>query len=65
MVKDVKATLTSKNEGIPAAAAAATNTATVLILQSFYSSLDFVRDYPGEPVPERQNQSGFYRSRRQ
>ena len=22
------------------------------------------RDYPGEPVPERQNQSGFYRSKR-
>jgi len=26
----------------------------------FYSSLDFVWDYPGEPAPERQNQSGFY-----
>ena len=25
----------------------------------------FVRDYPGAPVPERQNQSGFYWSRRQ
>ena len=25
----------------------------------------FFRDYPGEPVPERKNQSGFYRSKRQ
>ena len=25
----------------------------------------FVRDYPGEPVPERENQSGFYWSKRQ
>ena len=25
----------------------------------------FVRDYPGEPVPERRNQSGFYWSKRQ
>ena len=25
----------------------------------------FVRDYPGEPVPERQNQPGFYWSKRQ
>ena len=25
----------------------------------------FVRDYPGEPVPERKNQSGFYWSKRQ
>jgi len=24
----------------------------------------FVRDYPGESVPERQNQSGFYWSKR-
>ena len=24
-----------------------------LLLQPFYSSLDFVRDYLGEPVPER------------
>ena len=27
----------------------------------FYSQKrPFVRDYPGKPVPERQNQSGFY-----
>jgi len=26
----------------------------------FYNPLDFVRDYPGEPVPERQSQFGFY-----
>jgi len=25
----------------------------------FTAILDFVQDYPGEPVPERQNQSGF------
>ena len=25
----------------------------------------FVRDYPGKPVPERKNQSGFYWSKRQ
>jgi len=25
----------------------------------------FVQDYPGEPAPERQNQSGFYWSKRQ
>jgi len=25
----------------------------------------FFQDYPGEPVPERQNQSGFYWSKRQ
>jgi len=25
----------------------------------------FLRDYPGEPVPERKNQSGFYWSKRQ
>jgi len=24
-----------------------------LLLQPFYGSLDFVQDYPGEPVPER------------
>ena len=28
----------------------------------FYSQKrPFVRDYPGKPVPERQNQSGFYK----
>ena len=27
-------------------------------------SRPFFRDYPGEPVPERQNQSGFYWSKR-
>jgi len=26
---------------------------TLLLLQLFYSPLDFVRDYTGEPVPER------------
>jgi len=31
----------------------------LLLLQTFYGFLDFVRDYPGEPVPERSNQSGF------
>ena len=25
----------------------------------------FVQDYPGEPVPERKNLSGFYLSKRQ
>ena len=25
----------------------------LLLLQPFYGPLDFVRDYPGEPVPER------------
>ena len=25
----------------------------------FTAHLDFVQDYPGEPAPERQNQSGF------
>jgi len=25
----------------------------------FTALLDFLRDYPGEPVPERWNQSGF------
>jgi len=28
-------------------------TTAVLQLQPFYDSLDYVRDYPGEPVPER------------
>ena len=33
----------------------------LLLLQPFYGPLDFVRDYPGEPAPEKynQNQSGF------
>jgi len=30
----------------------------LLLLQPFYGPLDFVRDYPGEPVPERLNQEG-------
>jgi len=30
-----------------------TNIITTLLLQLFYGSMDFVRDYPGEPVPER------------
>jgi len=25
----------------------------LLLLQPFYNSLDFVRHYPGEPLPER------------
>jgi len=28
------------------------------LLQPFYGSLDCVRDYPGEPIPERWNQEG-------
>jgi len=31
-------------------------TATIL-LQSFYSPLDFAWDYPGEPVPERKQEA--------
>jgi len=27
-------------------------TTTLLLLQPFYGPLDFVRDYPGEPVPD-------------
>ena len=30
----------------------------LLLLPLFYGSLVFVRDYPGEPVPERQNGEG-------
>jgi len=32
----------------------------LLLLLPFYDRLDFVRDYLDEPVPERQNLSGFY-----
>jgi len=35
-----------------------TTTLLLLLLLPFYGSLDFVQDYPGEPVPDR-NQSGF------
>ena len=31
----------------------------LLLLQPFYSPLFIVRDYPGEPVAENYNQSGF------
>jgi len=31
----------------------------LLLLQPFYSPLDCVQDYPGEPGPERKNQAGF------
>jgi len=37
------------------------NLKTLSQLEPFYSSLDFVQDYPGKPLPEKQNQnqSGF------
>jgi len=38
----------------------------VLLLLLHYTRLTaLIQDYPGEPVPEMQNQSGFYRSKRQ
>jgi len=38
----------------------------LLLLLLHYTRLTaLIQDYPGEPVPEMQNQSGFYQSKRQ